>query len=242
MADPYAAIPAFYDAEFDDARADVAFFSRHAEGTSILVLGCGTGRVCRGLESGRTVTGLDRSDAMFSRARERGGTTSYVLGDMRNFDLGAFSTVIVPNASFCFLPTRADQLACLGAVGRALAPGGLSILDLPMPDFSLLGTAHTAEKTAWQGTVDGRAVLRARESRRLPELQKLELVDRYYVDGALVAESPLHLRLVFPAEIEWMVEAAGMWVDATFGDHADGAIRPGCPRLIAIARRAAGPA
>ncbi|MFZ5477173.1 MAG: class I SAM-dependent methyltransferase [Myxococcota bacterium] len=228
MSDPYAAIAAFYDAEFEGAGADVAYFARHGVAGPLLVLGCGTGRVCRGLAP-RAITGLDRSAAMLARGR---GDWRRVEGDMRAFDLGAFAEVLVPNAAFCFLDTRADQLACLRACRRALAAGAPLTLDLPMPDPALLAVPHTPEKPAWEGLVDGRPARRTREVHRSAVEQRLRLVDRYVLDGAVVATSELRLRLLWPREVEWLCEAAGFYVDALHGDYAGGPIRDGCDRLI----------
>lgn len=235
--DPYQAIAALYDAEFDGAMADVAGYARRAAPGPLLVLGCGTGRVSHALAGLRPVVGLDRSEAMLRRARGRGGPARYVAGDMRAFALGTFAEVIIPNASFSFLPTRADQLACLQAVAAALAPGSPLTLDLPMPDFGLLGTAHAPERPAWSGEVDGERWRRTREVFRRPVAQRLTLVDRYYQHNTLRHVSTLELRLVFPAEVEWMCEAAGFYVDALWGDHAEGPVREGCDRLLVRAVR-----
>ena len=229
MIDPYATTAAFYDAELDDGGADLAGYSRRAVGGPVLVLGCGTGRVCRALEGAHAVTGLDRSEAMLARAH---GRARYVLGDMRSFELGSFAEVILPHGAFCFLPTRADQAACLASIRRALPGGAPVTLDLPMPDFSLLGQAHTSVALAWEGLLDGRPARRTREVFRYPVAQRIELLDRFYVEDHLITESTLVLRLVFPAEVEWMLESAGFWVDSIWGDHAERPLREGCDRLL----------
>ena len=237
MSDPYAAVAAFYDAEFESASADIAWFARHAAPGPLLVLGCGTGRVCRGLAGTRAVTGLDLSAAMLARAATlpQGGEVTYVQGDMRTFDLGVFGEVVIPNAAFCFLPIRADQHACLRRVHRALPDGAPLTLDLPFPDFALLATPHTPERVAWEGRVDGVPARRTREVFR--DLLSLRLVDRYFLDGAPVATSVLPLALCVPRELEWMLESAGFWVDTLAGDYAGGAVRTGGDRLIVRAIR-----
>lgn len=235
--EPYARIAALYDAEFAEATVDVAYFRRHGVGGPVLVLGCGTGRVCRGLEADRPVVGLDRSPAMLERARAYGGLTRYVRGDMTAFDLGPFAEIIVPNASFSFLPDRRAQAACLAACARALAPGAPLTIDVPMPDFTRLGEPTTAEKPAWEGRIDGRVARRTRRVERRPHLQRLELYDRYFLDDVEVATSHLPLRLIFPAEAEWMLEACGFYVDALHGDYADSPLRSTGPRLIVRAIR-----
>ncbi|MDP2315206.1 MAG: class I SAM-dependent methyltransferase [Pseudomonadota bacterium] len=204
------------------------------------MLGCGTGRVSRLLHSDRDVTGVDRSAAMLDRARARtrpGDRLRWVEGDIRTFDLGLFGEIIIPNGTFCFLHAREDQLACLRACARALPPGAPVFLDLPAPDLALLATPHTAERVAWEGEVDGRHGRRTREVWRRAMAGRIDLLDRYSLDGEPVATSLLPIQLCFPREAEWLCEAAGFWVDAVYGDYAGGPLRDGCTRIIVRACR-----
>lgn len=248
--DPYARIAGLYDAEFAGASADIRTFSRDLDGRRrVLVLGCGTGRVSEGLRcAGRQVVGLDISAPMIARARaatEAGGTSSpqveYVVGDMAALpNLGAFDAAVVPNAAFSFLPTRRQQLKCLEGL-RARVDGPVWI-DVPMPDFTLLGQPHTPEAVAYTGEDGTGRWTRTREVFRFPVEQRLLLRDRYYLgvhdgDGSPWSALPdyvsdLPLRLVFPAELEWMLEAAGLYADALYGDHSGSPVREGCDRLL----------
>jgi trans-aconitate methyltransferase len=234
--DPYARIAAAYDAEFDGAEVDVAGYADRLAGRRLLVLGCGTGRVNRGLASLCTPVGLDRSAPMIERARARGpATLAYEVGDMTAFDLGRFDEVIVPNAAFAFLPDRAARAAALSCIRRA-CPGGQLTLDLPMPDASLLGVPHTPEALAWAGTVEGRPLRRTREVFRSAVGQRLRLVDRYFDTSGCFTTSELVLHLFWPDEVEWMLEASGFYVEVTYGDHRGGPVREGCDRLLVVAR------
>lgn len=206
----------------------------------MLVLGCGTGRVSRLLQSDRDVTGLDQSAPMLARARARsrpGDRTRWVHGDIRAFDLGTFGEVLIPNGTFCFLHRRQDQLACLQACARALPSGAPLFVDVPAPDFTHYGVPHTPERLAWEGEVDGRAGRRTREVWRRPLEGRIDLFDRYFLDGDLVATSLLPIQLYGTRELEWLCEAAGFWVDATYGDYAGGPLREGCSRIIVRACR-----
>jgi len=230
--DPYALIAAFYEAEYGRLESDVAFFARNGTGGPLLVLGCGTGRIGRRLVSERTVVGLDRSEPMLALARRLTPDARYVNGDMRDFDLGTFSEIIIPNGGFSFLRTRADQQRCLGACRRGLRTGGALTIDVPMPAFHMWAWRHTPEAPSWHGEVEGRAARRTRETTRTISEQRLDLVDRYYLDEALVAVSPLRLRIVMPAEAEWMLEACGFYVDDIYGDYSGGRLNESSPRIL----------
>ena len=237
--DPYADIAELYDVEFDDATADIAGYARRGAPGRLLVLGCGTGRVCRGLEGLRPVVGLDRSPDMLARARThpRAGSATYVLGDMSDFDLGRFDEIIIPNAGFAFLPDRRSQLTCLETIARALPSGAPLTLDLPFPDRRLLAEEHTPERLAWEGRVGEREVRRTREVFRDLAAQRLRLLDRFWEGGRLLATSELVLTWIFPREAEWLLEAGGFWLDAAWGDHTGNPLRSDADRLLLRAVR-----
>ena len=231
-ADPYARIAAVYDAEFNAADTDVLGYERPRVGNRVLVLGCGTGRVSRGLGAPEVV-GLDRSEPMLDRARQRAGPRErYVRGDLTAFSLGKFDELLVPNAAFAFLPDRMARASCLGSCRAALAHGAPLTLDLPMPDHARWGERHCPETFVWEGEVDGRRTRRTRETFRDPVAQRLRLLDRFHDDAGWTAESELILHLFSVDEVQWMLEANGFHAERIWGDHAEGPLRPGCPRLL----------
>ena len=235
--DPYALVASLYDAEFSGAAPDAAFFARSGESGRLLVLGCGTGRVSALLAQTRPVTGVDRSEPMLALARRKDPSSTYVHADITAHVAGAVGEVVVPNGTFGFLRTRAQRAACLLRARDALREsGGPLTIDLPFPDVRLLGVPHTPEALAWEGWLDGRPARRSREVFRRAATLEIDLVDRFHVDDILVATSTLPLRLSWPDELEWMLEACGFWVESMVGDYAGGPIRDGCPRLIARAR------
>ncbi|MCK6521158.1 class I SAM-dependent methyltransferase [Myxococcota bacterium] len=234
-----------YEAEFEGRDLDVLFYARRLQGPRVLVLGCGAGRVPRGLAGpGREVVGLDLSAKMLHIAAQRGGGPRYVLGDMRALgaaDLGdaPYDEVIIPNAAFNFLLTRGEQRACLEAVAKRLTPEGRLTLDMPMPDFSLWATASAPERLAWEGVAEGRPVRRLRATTRDRVHQRLDLHDRYVGEhGETLHQTVLRLRLVLPNEAEWMMEGCGLYVESMVGDYNESPVSDSRPRLIVSARRA----
>jgi D-alanine-D-alanine ligase len=109
----------------------------------ILDLCCGQGR--HSLELARRgfphVTGLDRSRYLIrlarKRARQRNLQLSFHEGDARRFRLGdgEFHCVCVLGNSFGYFDRPEDDLAVLEAVKRALASGGVLVMDLMDGDW-----------------------------------------------------------------------------------------------------------
>ncbi len=230
--DPYAKIAAIYDVEFRSAKADTIGYEARRQGQRVLVLGCGTGRVCRGLQA-RDVVGLDLSEPMLAKARTLARPVeTYVAGSMTSFALGTFDELIIPNGAFAFLPDRAARAACLHACRAALQSGGPLTIDVPMPDHARWGEAHLPELPAWEGEVEGRHVWRTRETFRDPVAQRLRLLDRYRDDSGWTATSELVLHAFSVDELHWMLEANGFYADRIWGDHTEGPLRTGCPRLL----------
>src|SRR5436190_379936 len=104
----------------------------------ILDLCCGQGR--HSLELARRgfrhVTGLDRSRYLIrlarKRARQSDMAVSFHEGDVRRFSLGdgEFHCVSILGNSFGYFDRPEDDLAVLQAVRRALASGGMLVMDL----------------------------------------------------------------------------------------------------------------
>jgi cyclopropane fatty-acyl-phospholipid synthase-like methyltransferase len=115
---------------------DVDFWLGEAARTDgpLLELGCGTGRVTIPLAArGCQITGLDISDSMLRRARSKaadaGVVATWILGDMRGFELDRqFAMIFCPFGTFNHL-RRDDVAQCLSAAREHLLPGGHFALD-----------------------------------------------------------------------------------------------------------------
>ena len=141
----------FYD--WENARTlgrrDVPFWrslALQSEGP-VLELGCGTGRISIPLaRAGVPLVGIDRSEAMLSRARQRirRGHLTYharlIRGDIRTlpFRPSTFPLVMAPYGVLQSLVRERDLAATLGAVARVLKPratfGIELVADLPSWD------------------------------------------------------------------------------------------------------------
>jgi SAM-dependent methyltransferase len=254
-----------FTAEFYDQlipyreRGDIAFFVEMAQEARgpVLEVGCGTGRVLiPTARAGVEIAGLDLSSHMLAVCRanlaqelpEVQARARLVEGDMRDFDLGReFALATLPFRPFQHLTTVEDQMACLGAIYRHLAPGGRLILDLFNPSIPYLAAPERLEE--WDDVPefampDGRRVCRrARITRRdyFDQVQDVELI--YYVthgDGRrerLVHSFPM--RYLFRFEAEHLLVRCGFAVEALYAGYDKspyGSKYPG--ELIFVARRA----
>jgi SAM-dependent methyltransferase len=120
----------------------VDFLAELAGDGAALELGVGTGRIALPLAArGVRVHGIDLSEAMVARLRERPG------GDRIEVTIGDFSSTTVPGtftvAYLVFntienLTTQDAQVACFENVATHLEPGGCFVIEVNVPDLRRL--------------------------------------------------------------------------------------------------------
>jgi len=230
-------VAAFYDYTLPyQSRPDVAFYVDQAKvtGGPALELGCGTGRVLiPTAQAGVEITGLDFSDHMLARCRERlaqqpeevQARVNLIQGDMRTFDLDKrFSLITIPFRPFQHIVETSDQIACLNAVRRHLKPDGRLVFDLFNPSIPFLADEKAFEEAGDEPDVDlpdGRVMRRririaARDYHK--QVSDCELI--YYIthpDGhveRLVHEFPM--RFLFRYEAEHLLVRCGFKVEALY--------------------------
>lgn len=103
------------------------------EGSEILDLGVGTGRTTSFLSSiASRYVGLDYSDRMITRCRERFPNVSLIVGDAADLSAFAdsdFDAVVFSFNGMDYLAPDARRRACLVEVNRVLRPGGVFIFS-----------------------------------------------------------------------------------------------------------------
>jgi SAM-dependent methyltransferase len=142
--DPYSPIADIYDFSYEGFDEDVDFYenlARAGDGT-VLELGVGSGRVAIPMAaSGFKVTGIDTSESMLVKARERASAAKLRKGsvvlldeDMTSFDLGnQFGLVFCAANTFQHLQTTAEQRNCLECAAKHLAAGGVFAMSIRSP-------------------------------------------------------------------------------------------------------------
>jgi SAM-dependent methyltransferase len=239
-------------------RPDVDFYVAAARAAAgpVLELGCGTGRVLiPTARAGVEITGLDLSAAMLERCREKLAgepdevcdRVKLVRASMTRFDLGReFSLITVPFRGFQHLLEVEDQLACLEAICKHLAPGGRMVVDFfQVNPAAMYDPAWNQEKEDSAETLlpDGRKVrrtVRIAAFYRARQVNDIEFV--WYVthpDGRterLVWQTPL--RYFFRYEVEHLLARAGLRLAELRGDFAGSPLQDDSPDMIFMAEKA----
>lgn len=243
----------FYD--WENARTvgrrDVAFWRSLARRTGgpVLELGCGTGRVVLPLvRAGVPIVGIDRSQAMLARARQRLSPCTQgprlVRGDIASlpFERGSFSVVIAPYGILQSLLSDRVLTRTLDEVARVVRSGGLFGVDL------------VADVPRWE-QYDRRLTLRGRsgphglpvalvESVRQDRARKLTIFDQEYIEGKgagrRVTRFSVAFRTLSVPDMAQRLERAGFCIDALLGDYKGAPWDPRSDTWLILARRADG--
>lgn len=212
------AYDALYEEKDYEAECDLVerVFAEYGDGgfRSILDLGCGTGNHAVPLaQRGYEVVGVDRSEAMLARAREKAaGGVSFALGDIRDLRLGrTFDAVLVLFAVLGYQHSDEDVLAALRTARAHLRPSGLLLFDVWYGPAVLSERPGRRERTVENGS--GRLV-RSSEG-RLDEERNLCAVEfrlQRFEGEELVAETEEthEMRYFFADELESFLAAAGL--------------------------------
>lgn len=251
---------ALYDYEYRRRRADVQWYRDLArrvlgEQGSVLELGCGSGRVTVPLaRDGHRVVALDHSQPMLDALAARRGRLppsvreriTPVHGDLRDFALrrpstrsarSRFPLIIAAFNVLEHLYTRVELEACLRAVRRHLAPGGVFAFDVQLPDPGWLArdpdrrwartrfTHPTTGKRVWYST-----------SHDYDPVSQIAVIRLYYKpeDGGAERVVLLSQRKYFPAELEALVAHAGLRLVERRGDFQGAPLGPGCESQVLL--------
>jgi SAM-dependent methyltransferase len=194
----------------DDAEPAAAFLAELAGAGPALELGIGTGRVALPLaQRGVTVNGVDASDAIVAKLREKPGGSDIpvTIGDFAavgdQVD-GTYSLVYVVFNTFFALLAQEDQVRCFQGVSERLAPTGVFVIQAFVPDLTRFDRGSRVAVTVTD--VD----------EVMLEVGNLDLAaQRIATQHVVVVEDglkmyPVRLRYAWPAELDLMARLAGM--------------------------------
>jgi SAM-dependent methyltransferase len=237
-------------------RADIPFYVEEARRAgSVLELGCGSGRILiPTAEAGVPITGLDLSDSMLARCREKlfaqppdvHARVRLVHGSMTDFNLSEkFSLVTAPFRAFQHLISVDDQIACLRCVHRHLAPRGRLILDMFQVNPAGLGEPEwmrEREDTPETKLPDGRSFRRTARIaafHRAEQVNDIEFVVYVTHSGGRTERhtQTFPMRYFFPKEVEHLLARAGFCVVTVYGDFNRSPLANDSPDMLTVAEK-----
>ena len=219
---------------------DLAFYMARlpSADTTVLELGCGTGRVLLPLATAcGSIYGLERSPAMLTRCLQKLQAAGIpptkarvALGDITHVALGRrFDLIIAPYRVFQLLETEAHVEGLFRCVRAHLAPGGTCILNVFHPQGGFERVRQEWERVpkicVWEATVDGvRFRCDERRARLDPTTQPLypELIYSRAVGDTWVEEAVLNIprRCYTPEAFEGVIDAHGFQIIQRWGGYA----------------------
>ncbi|MEO6085107.1 MAG: class I SAM-dependent methyltransferase [Umezawaea sp.] len=220
-----------------EGRGDFAFhLTLIMAADSVLDVGCGTGTLLHGARRaghrGR-LCGLDPAVGMLAEAREH-PDVDWVHGDLsttswdREFDL-----VVMTGHAFQVLVTDAELRQALGAVERALTPGGRFAFETRNP------AARAWER--WTSIDGADGVSRVEYVVEPPERDLVTFTHTFHsprLDGPRTSRSTL--RFLDVDGLAGFLAGAGLAVVEQYGDWDRSPVAEASPEIITVAGRLAG--
>jgi SAM-dependent methyltransferase len=209
-------------------------------GGRVLELGVGTGRLAVPMAlAGLSVVGIDSSEAMLAKLSERdpAGLVEAARGDITTYlPAGPFDVVLVAYNTIFNLLGEHDQPQLFQHVAALLAPGGAFVVEAFVPAFDgAEGTATSSNVTVRSMAVD-HVVLSVSVNRQDEQLAEGQFVE-FSQDGG-VRLRPWSIRWATPGQLDAMATAAGLQLDARFGEMAGTAFTDDSTQHVSIYRRA----
>lgn len=186
-----------------------------AAGGRVLEFAIGTGRVAIPLAGrGVSVTGIELSDAMIARLREKADEAAIpvVAGDMATAVApGQYALVYLVYNTISNLLTQAEQVACFRNAARHLRPGGRFVIELWVPELRTLPPGQQATVFCSEPGYLGLDTY---------DLANQRVVSHHFRFGdgkqAQLFRSP-H-RYIWPAELDLMAQLAGFELASRHAD------------------------
>jgi len=230
-----------------EARRQVEFLIQTlhlAPGLDVLDLCCGDGRHAIELaRRGYRVTGLDLSEVLLERARERGRTlgltVEFIHSDMREIPHHqAFDLLVSFFTSFGYFQHDAENEQVLRAIARALRPAGRFLMDYLNREYVLRTLVRHDRREQ-----DGLLIEQERWVTGEPDHpgSSVRINKRVIVtEGGVSRTYEESVRMYTLAELTVMAERAELVVTHTFGEFDGRAFDAGTPRLILVGQKSIG--
>ncbi|MFY9580400.1 MAG: class I SAM-dependent methyltransferase [Gaiellaceae bacterium] len=191
-------------------------FLAELAGGGALELGIGTGRIALPLaERGVRVHGIDLSEAMVAKLREKPGAEAIAvtIGDFAKTRVDdTFSLAYLVFNTIMNLTTQVEQVACFENVAAHLEPGGCFVIEVVVPALRLLPPGETIHVFSYRNpTHFGFDEY---------DVASQGLVSHHYGErrDRSLGQSSTPFRYVWPAELDLMARIAGMKLRQRWSD------------------------
>lgn len=200
-----------------DTDLAVEFLAGVAGNGPVLELGIGTGRISLPLAArGVEVHGIDASEAMVAKLREKSGEDRIPVSigdfaDVGELVEGRFSLVFVVFNTFFGLLTQDDQVRCFQGVGQRLADDGAFLMQAFVPDPTRFDRGQRVE------AMDvGSDIVHLETSRYEAATQRVTS-QHIVIEEGRTRLFPVSLRIAYPSELDLMARLAGMRLRERWG-------------------------
>lgn len=231
-------------------------FAAEAPGR-VLELACGTGRISIPIaEAGGRITGLDLSEHMLARCRQKlrnlpqevRDRIHLVQSSMTDFSLDdSFDLVIAPFHAFQHLIDVEDQLACLRNINRHLTSKGKLIIDVFQVNLGVISKPPIIDEVEDFETIDLPDGRRLRRTHRIPgvhtaeQYRDVELI-YYLTDPSGTTErfvQAFPYRYFFRYELVHLLERCGFKIIDLFGNFDKSPLHDKSPEMIFVVEKMA---
>ncbi len=233
-----------YHAHHSQHPEDIPFWLELAEGqgSPVLELGCGSGRVSQALaKAGQRMYGLDKDTGMLAFFKsqitpEINNCIHLLQADLTRFHLNRkFPLIILPCNTFSTL-SPGERQSTLDCVFHHLRPGGLFVVSLPNPT-ALLELPRRGDlelETIFPHPQDGEPV---QVSSRWQRTRQQLVIDWHYdhllPDGRVERHSLQIRQNITPVEVHLEeFQQARLKITFMYGDYDRSSFTPESPQLI----------
>ena len=203
----------------------------------VLELAIGTGRLALPLaERGLAVHGVDASEAMVAKLREKpgGDAVPVTIGNFADVPVeGRYRLVFVAFNTFFALTSQEEQLRCFENVAAHLESDGVFLIEVFVPDLARFDRGQRV--SAFEVEAD-RVVVnvdRLDQAEQVISSQHVQLTEqgiRFY---------PVSIRYAFPSELDLMARLAGLRLRERWSDWKRESFGSSSPRHVSVYERAA---
>jgi SAM-dependent methyltransferase len=221
---------------YAETNAAVDALAQLAGSGPVLELAIGTGRIALPLaEKGLEVHGIDSSEAMVEKLREKpgGGDIPVAIGDFADVGVdGRYSLVFVAFNTLFALDTQEEQIRCFRNVAARLADGGVFAVEAFVPEPERFhGNVQVSRVETDLVQLNMSVVDRASQ---ISESQHVVLTPqgaRFY---------PVRIRWTYPAELDLMARLAGLRLRDRWSGWSREPFTRTSPKHVSVYERAPG--